>query len=63
MDWDVVEATVADRFTLRVRFRDGLEGTVAFLPTFFRGVFTHLRDEKHFQEVAVVDGVVVVPCM
>lgn len=37
MIWDATEARIAGEFALAVRFRDGLEGAVKFLPTFFRG--------------------------
>ena len=38
-----------------------MEGTVKFLPTFFRGVFTHLASLPKFQKVQFVDGVVTWP--
>ncbi len=61
MDWDVTEMSVAGEYTLLVRFNDGVQGTVRFLPTFFRGVFSHLRDQTLFQQALVVDGVVTWP--
>lgn len=61
MDWDVTEVSITNEFTLLVRFRDGVEGAVKFLPTFFRGVFSHLHDPALFQQVTVVDGVVTWP--
>jgi hypothetical protein len=61
MEWDVTELSVAGEFTLRVRFKDGLEGLVCFLPSFFRGVFAHLRDSAEFQRVMLVDGGVTWP--
>lgn len=61
MDWDVTEVSVTGNFTLRVCFRDGVEGAVKFLPTFFRGVFSRLHDPALFRQVSVVDGVVTWP--
>lgn len=61
MEWDVTEVKVVGDFALTVRFQDGLEGVVKFLPSFFRGVFTHLANPPEFQKVQVVDGVVTWP--
>ncbi|HEX7983262.1 MAG TPA: DUF2442 domain-containing protein [Duganella sp.] len=61
MEWDVKEVKVAGDFVLAVRFQDGLEGAVEFLPSFFRGVFEHLASLAEFQKVHVVDGVVTWP--
>jgi hypothetical protein len=61
MKWDVTEVRVIGDFALSVRFRDGLEGTVTFLPSFFRGVFTHLASLPEFRKVQVVEGVVTWP--
>jgi hypothetical protein len=61
MEWDVAEVKVVGDFVLAVRFQDGLEGGVKFLPSFFRGVFTHLASIPEFQKVRVVDGVVTWP--
>jgi Protein of unknown function (DUF2442) len=44
-----------------VRFRDGVEGAVKFMPGFFRGVFSHLQAQVHFQQVMLLDGVVTWP--
>lgn len=61
MKWDVTEVRVLDDFSLAVRFRDGVEGVVRFLPSFFQGVFTHLSSLPEFQKAHVVDGVVTWP--
>lgn len=61
MEWDVTEVRVIGAFALSVRFRDGLEGTVTFLPSFFRGVFTHLASLPEFRKVQVVEGAVTWP--
>jgi hypothetical protein len=61
MDWDVTTVCVIGDFTLRVCFRDGVEGEVRFLPSFFRGVFSQLSDPACFSLVSVDDGVVTWP--
>lgn len=59
--WRVVSVEVLPDSRLRVRFADGLEGTVKFLPGFFRGVFSHLTDPELFAQAAVVRGAVTWP--
>lgn len=61
MEWDVTEVKLTGELTILVRFNDGVEGVVTFLPTFFRGVFSHLCDQSEFRRVMVVDGVVTWP--
>ena len=61
MEWDVIEVKLAGEFEISVRFEDGVEGVVKFLPTAFRGVFSCLRDESQFRQVKVIDGVVTWP--
>ncbi|MGB8840607.1 MAG: DUF2442 domain-containing protein [Aliidongia sp.] len=61
MIWDVTEVKITDPNTLWVRFADGTEGSVKFLPSAFRGVFSRLREERHFREATLVDGVVTRP--
>jgi hypothetical protein len=61
MKWDVTEIRLVGDFAIFVRFKDGVEGVVKFLPTFFRGVFAHLREPSEFQCVMVIDGVVTWP--
>jgi len=61
MLWDVTEVKIAGPATLWVRFADGTEGNVKFLPSAFRGVFAHLADEQQFREADLVDGVVTWP--
>ncbi|WP_447124671.1 hypothetical protein [Glaciimonas sp. GG7] len=48
MEWDVTEVKLTGKFTILVRFNDGVEGVVIFMPTFFRGVFSHLCDQSEF---------------
>lgn len=50
---DVVEATVLETGRFRVKFADGLEGTVRFAPTAYRGVFAGLRDPEAFGRIYV----------
>lgn len=59
--WRVSEVIVIEDHALWVRFIDGLEGVVRFLPGFFRGVFAHLSDPAKFQQVTVVGGAVTWP--
>lgn len=61
MKWDVTEVKIIGPFAIWVRFQGGLEGTVKFSPSFFRGVFAHLASRSEFQKVEVVDGVVTWP--
>ncbi|MGV7211341.1 DUF2442 domain-containing protein [Oxalobacteraceae bacterium A2-2] len=61
MNWDVTEVRLEGRHAFRVRFRDGAEGVVKFLPSAFRGVFARLSDPVEFARVSVMDGVVAWP--
>ena len=51
MDWEVVEARVLEHGRFHVKFADGLEGTVRFEPTAYRGVFAKLRDPETFNQL------------
>lgn len=53
MDWDVVEACVLEPGRFRVKFADGLEGTVRFAPSAYKGVFARLRDPQAFNQLYV----------
>jgi hypothetical protein len=57
MRWDVTAVKVQANSALWVRFHDGLEGQVQFLPSAFRGVFAHLKDPQAFRQAYVNDGV------
>ena len=59
--WRVSEVKVIGDYAVQVRFMDGLEGVVRFLPGFFRGVFSHLIDPAQFRQVKVVSGAVTWP--
>lgn len=61
VSWRVTEVSVVGDYAVRVRFVDGLEGVVRFLPSFFRGVFSHLSDPAQFRQVGVVGGAVTWP--
>jgi hypothetical protein len=61
MEWDVTDVKITGDHAISVKFRDGVEGVIKFLPTFFRGVCSHLQDQSQFQQVTVVDGVVTWP--
>jgi hypothetical protein len=53
MDWDVVEARVLEPGCFQVKFADGLEGTVRFAPSAYKGVFAKLRDPQAFNQLYV----------
>lgn len=61
MHWDVTEAIIQDNTSVWVRFRDGREGIVQFMPTAFRGVFAGLREPGAFKQVRIEDGVLTWP--
>ncbi len=61
MDWDVMSVEVKSDSVLRVRFQDGLEGEVQFLPSAFRGVFEDLKNPQSFRQVYVQHGVLMWP--
>ncbi len=61
MYYDIAEIEPGADFSLTVKFADGLSGRVRFLPSFFRGVFSHQKDTTQFAEVHLVDGVVTWP--
>jgi hypothetical protein len=53
MHWDVIEARVLEPGRLEVKFADGLQGTVRFADTAYRGVFAKLRDPAEFGKLYV----------
>ncbi|MFM2408886.1 MAG: hypothetical protein RL358_1628 [Pseudomonadota bacterium] len=59
--WRISEVKVIADHAISVRFKDGLEGVVRFLPGFFRGVFSHLLDPAQFRLASVVGGAVTWP--
>jgi hypothetical protein len=52
---DVVAARVLEPGGFWVKFADGLEGTVHFWSTAYRGVFAKLRDPEMFNQLYVND--------
>lgn len=61
MRWDVTEVKVQNDAALWVRFRDGLQGQVIFLPSAFRGVFARLSQPAEFRQARLQDGVLTWP--
>jgi hypothetical protein len=61
MNWDVIDLRLEGDDAFRVRFKDGVEGMVKFMPSAFRGVFAHLRNPAEFSRVSIVEGVVTWP--
>jgi hypothetical protein len=55
---DVVEVEPIEHLTLRVRFADGLSGTVRIEPSHLYGVFEKLKDEKVFRQARCDEGFV-----
>lgn len=58
MHWDVVEVQPAGNRTLKVRFSDGLTGTIRLDPSYCNGVFGPLLDDKLLEQATVQYGVV-----
>lgn len=64
MPWRVAEVTAPDGFRLRVRFPDGMEGTVdlsGLVHSDHAGAFFVLSDTETFSKVSVEHGAVVWP--
>ena len=61
MPWDVTEVKVQNDTALWVRFHDGLQGQVIFLPSAFRGVFARLSQPAEFRQARLQDGVLTWP--
>lgn len=59
--WRAVSVDVQDAHSFRVRFTDGLEGTVRMEPSHLTGVFAVLRDAAVFQQARIEYGVVTWP--
>lgn len=57
-----VEAvSVVGSLTLHVKFADGVEGDVSFLPSHLTGVFESLKDPTFFAQAVVNQGAVTWP--
>lgn len=61
MHWDVVEVQPAGNRTLKVRFSDGLTGTIRLDPSYCNGVFGPLLDDKLLEQATVQHGAVTWP--
>jgi hypothetical protein len=61
MYWDVVEVKPGPGYSLFVRFKDGLTGTVELTKEELTGVLTPLADLKFFEQVFVDCGAVAWP--
>ena len=62
--WRVADVEALPGFRLRVRFNDGIEGTVemaGFVASAEAGIFAVLRDEKLFRQARIVLGAVTWP--
>lgn len=57
----VTSVSVTGLYTLFIHFDDGLEGTVRFEPSAFRGVFSVLSDPENFKQASISDGAVTWP--
>lgn len=61
MNWDVIDVRLEGDHAFLVRFKDGAEGVVKFMPSAFRGAFARLYNPAEFAQVSVVEGVVTWP--
>ena len=61
-NYDVLDAEITGYLEFRVRFLDGLSGTVTISPSKLYGVFERLSDPEIFKQIRVTDGFVSWPC-
>ena len=61
MYWDVIEVKVTESLCLYVRFDDGTDGRVRFMPQHLTGVFESLKNPQFFKQVFIDNGVVAWP--
>jgi hypothetical protein len=61
MYWDVVEVKAEPDFWLRIRFADGLCGSVRLAPEEMQGALAPLRDPDYFSQVYLDHGAVAWP--
>lgn len=61
MYWNVTKVEPQQHLLLKVKFEDGLEGTVRFKPSHLTGVFEALKDEAYFKQAFVNYGAVTWP--
>lgn len=58
MPWKIIEATLLEHLTFRVRFADGVRGEVKILPSYLYGVFECLKDPAVFAQLSIENGYV-----
>lgn len=61
MYWNVTKVEPQQHLLLKVKFEDGLEGTVRFKPSHLTGVFEALKNEDYFKQAFVNHGAVTWP--
>ncbi len=61
MYWDVIEVKPVGSRLLKVRFLDGMSGTIRLDPAFCTGVFQPLLDDGLVAQAGVENGVLVWP--
>lgn len=61
MYWNVTQVEPQQHLLLKVKFEDGLEGTVRFKPSHLTGVFEALKNEAYFKKAFVNYGAVTWP--
>ena len=61
MYWNVTSVVPQPHLMLRVKFEDGLEGTVRFKPSHLTGVFEVLKDEDYFNKAYISHAAVTWP--
>ena len=58
---DVRSVSVLSHGVLSVTFQNGLQGVIRVMPSFYRGVFEHLKNPDEFDKVSVSNGYVTWP--
>lgn len=58
---DVQDVFVLSHGVLSVTFQSGLQGIIRVMPSFYRGVFEHLKNPEEFNKVSVSNGYVTWP--
>ncbi len=61
MYWNVTAVEPKQHLVLKVKFEDGLEGSVKFKPSHLTGVFEKLKNEEYFKQVFISYGAVTWP--
>ena len=58
MYWNIIAVEPQQHLVLKVKFKDGLEGTVKFKLSHLTGVFEALKNEAYFKQVYINYGAV-----